>query len=160
MSTPLQLANAYAAFANGGTLWRPHIESKVVHGGESKPVERREIRRVSFDPNLYTQMMSGFQGAIADPKGTAYQAFAGFPLNTIPVAGKTGTAQVKDKGDTSIFVGMFPANGKQYVVAVVMEQAGFGAQSAAPVARRIIESMNGLVPPNAPPVQAIKQGND
>ncbi len=160
VATPLQLANAYATFANGGTLYQPHVEAKIVQDGKSTTTPSHAIRHVSFDPNLYTQMMSGFQGAIADPKGTAYQAFAGFPLNTVPVAGKTGTAQVKDKGDTSIFVGMFSAKGKQYVVAVVMEQAGFGAQSAAPVARRIIELMNAIVPPNAPPVQAIKQGND
>jgi len=160
VATPLQLANAYAAFANDGTLWRPHIEYEVRQDGKATPTPKRAIAHLSFDPTLYGQMMLGFQGAIADPKGTAYQAFQGFPLNTIPVAGKTGTAQIKDKGDTSIFVGMFRANGRQYVVAVVMEQAGFGAQSAAPVARRIIESMNGLVAKNAPPVQAIKQGND
>jgi len=160
VATPLQLANAYAAFANGGTLWRPHIEYEVRHDGKTQTIPSHAIRRLSYDPTLYSQMMAGFQGAIADPKGTAYQAFQGFPLSTIPVAGKTGTAQVTGKGDTSIFVGMFPAHGKQYVVAVVMEQAGFGAQSAAPVARRIIESMNGLVGKNAPAVQAIKNGND
>ena len=158
VATPLQLANAYATFDNGGTLWRPHLEDKVVQGKQSTVVAPHAIRRVSFDPTLYGQMMAGFQGAIADPKGTAYQAFQGFPLSTVPVAGKTGTAQINNKGDTAIFVGMFTAKGKQYVVAVVMEESGFGAQTAAPVARRIIESMNGVA--NPPPVQVIKANHD
>ena len=104
-------------------------------------------------------MLAGFQGAVADQKGTAYAAFQGFPLSTIPVAGKTGTAQVAGKGDTSLFVGMFggtPDHAK-YVVAVVVQQAGFGAQTAAPIARRIIEAMNRLTTPRTPPVVAIKQ---
>jgi penicillin-binding protein 2 len=102
-------------------------------------------------------MLAGFQGALANPKGTAYAAFQGFPFAQVPIAGKTGTAQVAGKGDTSLFVGMFggtPAQPK-YVVAVVVEQAGFGAQTAAPIARRIIEKMTNLP---TPPVQVFNQG--
>jgi penicillin-binding protein 2 len=108
---------------------------------------------------LRSQMLAGFQGVVSDPKGTAYQAFQGFPFSQVPIAGKTGTAQVTGKGDTSLFVGMFggtPAQPK-YVVAVVVEQAGFGAQTAAPIARRIIESMSNLP---TPPVQVFNQGHD
>ena len=158
--TPLQLANAYAVFANGGTLWQPHIE-KAVTTGDGKVVGfvPKVIRRVSFDPATRAAMLAGFQGAIANSKGTAYAAFQGFPLATIPVAGKTGTAQVAGKGDTSLFVGMFGGipDHPKYVVAVVVEQAGFGAQTAAPIARRIIEAMNGLTTPQTPPVVAIQQ---
>jgi penicillin-binding protein 2 len=73
------------------------------------------------------------------------------------VSGKTGTAQVKNKGDTSLFAGMFTAHNTPYVVVVVVEQAGFGAQTAAPIARRIIEAMDGLP---APDVVAIQAGHD
>jgi penicillin-binding protein 2 len=149
--TPLQLANAYATFANGGTLWQPHIEDKVVnsHGKVVKVVRPHAIRTVAIDPALRATMLAGFEGAVdsADPEGTAYQAFLGFPFNDVAVAGKTGTAQVNGKGDTSLFVGMFPANDPKYVAVAVVEQAGFGAQTAAPIVRRIIESMNRLPTP-------------
>ena len=158
--TPLQLANAYAAFANNGTLWHPHLASEVVTaGGKKEPVTPIAIRHITFDPTTRAAMLAGFQGAVANPKGTAYNAFQGFPLGLVPVAGKTGTAQVQGKGDTSLFVAMFGGTIAQpkYVVAVVVEQAGFGAQTAAPIARRIIESMSGLP---TPPVVAIDQGHD
>jgi penicillin-binding protein 2 len=158
--TPLQLANAYAAFANDGTLWHPRLADKIVPpDGKPETFSSKPIRHISLDPTTRAAMLAGFQGAISDPKGTAYQSFQGFPISTIPVAGKTGTAQVAGKGDTSLFVAMFGGtiDRPQYVVAVVVEQAGFGAQTAAPIARRIIETMTGQP---APPVVAIDQGHD
>jgi penicillin-binding protein 2 len=157
--TPLQLANAYAAFANGGTLWHPRIEQKVV-GADGKVLSRakaKAIRRLSLDPNVSAAILAGMQGSVADSKGTAHAAFQGFPLTQFPIAGKTGTAQVNGKGDTSLFVAIFAANGRQYVVVAVVEQAGFGAQTAAPIVRRIIESMTGQTPG---PVQVVAQGHD
>ncbi len=161
VTTPLQLANAYAAFANSGTLWQPHVSDKVTASG-GKVVERyqpKAIRHIGFDPATRAAMLAGFQGALSNPKGTAYAAFQGFPFAQVPIAGKTGTAQVAGKDDTSLFVGMFggtPAN-PRYIVAVVVEQAGFGAQTAAPIARRIIERMTGLP---TPPVVVTEQGHD
>ena len=75
----------------------------------------------------------------------------------VQVAGKTGTAQVAGKGDTSLFAAMWPATAPRYVVVVVVEQAGFGSQTAAPIARRIIEQMNHLP---TPPVEVIDEGHD
>jgi penicillin-binding protein 2 len=157
--TPLQLANAYAAFANGGTLWKPHIEEKVVdaRGKLLSTTKQHAIRHLTFDPNVTATIMAGLQGAVADPKGTANAAFQGFDLAQFPIAGKTGTAQVKGKGDTSIFAAIFTAKGKQYVAVCVVEQAGFGAQTAAPIVRNIIESMNGQHPG---PVHVIDSGHD
>ncbi len=159
--TPLQLANAYAAFANGGTLWHPHIESKVVDPQHKTvtTVQPRAIRQIVFDPNAHAAILAGFQGAVsqAHPEGTAYAAFQGFPLAQFPIAGKTGTAQVKGKGDTSLFAAIFTAHGHQYVVVAVVEQAGFGAQTAAPIVRRVIESMTGQ---RITPVQVSSQGHD
>jgi penicillin-binding protein 2 len=159
--TPLQLANAYAAFANNGRLWHPRLAKEIVSAdGKTKTiVPSKAIRHVDFDPTTRAAMLAGFQGAVANDKGTAHQAFLGFPIDLVPVAGKTGTAQVQNKGDTSLFVAMFGGTISQpkYVVAVVVEQAGFGAQTAAPIARRIIESMTGQP---TPPVVAIDQGHD
>jgi penicillin-binding protein 2 len=59
------------------------------------------------------------------------------------VAGKTGTAQVSGKQDTAVFAAFAPANDPQYVVSVVMEEAGFGGSVAAPVARRVFAGLAG-----------------
>jgi penicillin-binding protein 2 len=83
-------------------------------------------------------------GAVGSPSGTAYSAFTGFPLASFPLAGKTGTAQVVGKQDTSLFCAFGPVNDPRYVVAVVMEESGFGASSAAPVARRIFDGIAGV----------------
>lgn len=160
VATPLQLANAYAAFANDGTLWHPRIEDKI-ENPEHKvivQVQSKAIRRLNFDPNVRSSILAGFQGAVDQSKGTAFDAFAGFPLNQFPIAGKTGTAQVKGKGDTSLFAAIFSAHGHQYVVVAVVEQAGFGAQTAAPIVRRVIEAMTGQHPTG--PVHVVTQGHD
>jgi penicillin-binding protein 2 len=159
--TPLQLANAYAAFANNGTLWQPHVEKQVTDSNHRTigTFGRKARRHLTLDPATRAAMLAGFTGAIADDKGTAHSAFQGFPLEQVPVSGKTGTAQVANKGDTSLFVGMFggtPEN-PRYIVAVVVEQAGFGSQTAAPIARRIIEKMSGLP---TPPVVVTEEGHD
>jgi penicillin-binding protein 2 len=83
---------------------------------------------------------------VSDPDGTAFGAFAGFPLNRFPVAGKTGTAEVFGKQDTALFSAFAPADNPQYVVTVVMEESGFGAAAAAPVARRVLEGLAGGAP--------------
>jgi penicillin-binding protein 2 len=72
-------------------------------------------------------------------------AFAGFPLDKVLVGGKTGTAEVFGKQDTSWFASWAPADGPaKYVVVAMIEQAGLGAQAAAPVARAIYEGIYGL----------------
>ncbi len=146
--TPMQLTNAYAAFANGGTLYSPRMASTVldVNRNVVRQVEPRVLRTVDI-PAAYRQpLLKGFEGAIAHPDGTAVGAFTGFPLATFPVAGKTGTAQVSGKQDFALFTAFAPAGAPGYVVTVVMEEAGFGAQAAAPVARRILEGPAGVAP--------------
>jgi penicillin-binding protein 2 len=79
--------------------------------------------------------------------GTARTPFLGFPLSEIPVAGKTGTAfRGLDYQDTSWFAAMVPANDPKYVVVAMVEQAGFGSDVAAPLVRRMIETMYGIEP--------------
>ena len=144
--TPLELANAYAAFANGGTLYQPRIAAVVL--AQNKRVVRtlapRPLRTIDLPDSLRGPILQGLVGVTSDPKGTAAGAFAGF--RAFPVAGKTGTAQVFGKQDTALFVSFAPATNPQYVMAVVMEESGFGGAAAAPVARRIYEGLAGQPP--------------
>lgn len=144
--TPLQLANAYAAFANGGTVYEPRLADRVVDvdGDVVEEVPSRVLRRIPIDPAARLAIMAGLQRSLTDDRGTAAQAFAGFPLDVVPVAGKTGTAQVSGRGDTSLFAAIVPANDPQYVVVAVVEEAGFGSRVAAPVARQVIEALYDL----------------
>ncbi|MDQ1383530.1 MAG: penicillin-binding protein 2 [Actinomycetota bacterium] len=148
--TPLQLVNAYACFANAtanggkGTLWTPHVGQSVSNPVTRKAVESytpKAIGNVTIDPYVLSQISAGFNGVISDPKGTAYEAFKGLP---VAVAGKTGTAQIPGKGPTSLFASYFPVDNPRYAVVAVVEQAGHGAQIAAPVVRQVIESMRNL----------------
>jgi penicillin-binding protein 2 len=165
LATPLQLADAYAAFANGGTLFQPQLASRIIDPDNHKIVKTiapKVTRHIAIDPQLRSALMDGFVGAVSDPTGTAYDAFKGFPLAQYPVAGKTGTAEVVmnkagELSDTSVFVGMVPANNPKYVVVSLVEQAGFGAAISAPIVRRVIESLMGLPTPN---LAAPATGND
>ncbi len=142
--TPIQMATAYEALANGGTRYSPRLADEV------RDVTGKLVR--SLDPITSgtlviperATLMSGFAGVIEDPKGTAVQAFAGFPKGL--AAGKTGTAQVAGKQNTSWFVGMTPAENPKYIVLAVVEEGGYGAQTAAPIVRAIMDHLNGLPP--------------
>ena len=78
--------------------------------------------------------------------GTATRAFAGFPLDQFPVAGKTGTAQVDNKADTAVFAAFGPLPAPQYAISVVLEESGFGGTAAAPVARALFDGLSGTRP--------------
>jgi penicillin-binding protein 2 len=99
-------------------------------------------RTVDMSTDVSDPILAGLRGVVNDGDGTANPAFRGFPVAEFPVAGKTGTAQVWKKHDTALFVA-FGGPENRYVVAVVLEQAGFGGQAAAPVARRIFEGIAG-----------------
>ncbi|MEO6121362.1 MAG: penicillin-binding protein 2 [Acidimicrobiales bacterium] len=146
--TPLQLANAYASFANGGTVYTPRLVAKVVRadGGSVREVAAEAAGQVAIAPAQRAPILQGLQGAVADEAGTAFFAFAGFPLDSFAVAGKTGTAQVSRRQDTSLFAAFAPAAAPQFAIAVVMEESGFGASAAAPVARRVFDVLSGREP--------------
>ena len=146
--TPLQLAVSYAALANGGTVLEPRIAARVLDGDGNAVREEapKTIANVDLPAPMRQALVDGLVGVVAREEGTAAGAFAGFPIRDFPVAAKTGTAQVRGKQDTALFVAFAPANDPQYVVAVVMEEAGFGGSAAAPVARRILEGIAGQPP--------------
>ena len=155
--TPLQLANAYATFANGGTVFKPRVAARVITpGGETvREVRPSPVRHVPLPPALRGPIVEGLSGAVADPQGTAAGAFAGFPLDVLPVAGKTGTAQVVGKNDTAVFAAFAPAHAPQYALSVIMEESGFGGAAAAPVARRVFEGLAGRPPEPVRPAGAV-----
>ena len=141
--TPLQLANAYATFTNGGAVYAPHVGQAVLgpDGQEIRRIDPKVVRRADIPAAVHDPLQTGFRGVVNDPRGTAFGAFAGFPLSAFPVAGKTGTAEVAGKQDTSLFTAYAPADNARYVVTVVMEESGLGASAAAPVARRVFEGI-------------------
>lgn len=143
VATPLQLANAYATFANGGTLYAPRVGGEVLdpEGRVLRRIEPRVLQRTDIPASSREPMMTGLRNVVASPEGTGFAAFNGFPLARLPVAAKTGTAQVSGKQDTSLFAAFVPANTPEYAVAVVVEEAGPGAAAAAPVARALIDRL-------------------
>ncbi len=160
LATPLQVANAYAAFANGGTLYRPSLVLKVTAPGQpDKLIEAfrpRVIRTLQFPPGSREAMLAGFAGVTTDPQGTATPAFADFNP-AFAVAGKTGTAQTgKDaktnlpRPDNSLFAGFGPALAPQYLGVTVIEGGGFGSDAAAPVVRNILEPISNATVPQVP----------
>ena len=142
--TPLQLANAYAALANGGTLWEPRVGRAIVapDGTVVRKIDPVKAGRLPVSGRV----LSYTRAALADvPKnGTAAGAFAGFDFDKVAVAGKTGTAEVYGKEDTSWFASFAPAKRPRYAVVVMVSQAGTGGSVAAPAVREIYEGIYGL----------------
>lgn len=154
--TVLQLADAYSAFANGGTLYRPRIASRILSPAGKvvkrfKPVVRRHI---TLSATTRQTMLAGFEGVITNPLGTAYQTFIGYNYAKYPIAGKTGTSQVTGKQNTAVFVAMAPNVNTQYVMAILVQQGGYGSGGAAPVARLMLHWIH--THPPLPPVSAPK----
>ena len=142
LTTPLQMAYLYAGIADGGKFIRPHLmkalEDEDGHVLESSKVETvSELPASPQDINQVSQALTG----VVQGKGTAAATFKGFPLAQIPVAGKTGTSEVVGKQPTAWFCCYAPAGAPKYVVAVAIEEGGHGGESAAPVARRILEGI-------------------
>ncbi len=135
--TPLQLANAYATFANGGTRYVPRIANGIVNdqGKLVKYFPPKVVTHVIVPPVDRAAMIRGFEGAIQ--YGTGGQTFAGFPLSQFPLAGKTGTASVVGQAPDSLFVAWGPVNNPKYVISAVVTGGGFGAVGAAPMVRSL-----------------------
>ncbi len=152
--TPLQLANLYAAIANGGTLYRPQIIDRI--GSVNEPPEevwRSEvISHLPVSPENLASIRAGLRGVISHPRGTAGFVFRGFPID---VAGKTGTAESGSGGGPHAWFAAFaPFDDPEIVVVVFLENGGQGSYRAAPLARNVLEAYYGVpltTPPDAPP---------
>src|SRR5439155_7229648 len=142
--TPLQLATGYSAIANGGTVYVPHVglEIRRPDGHLVRRIRPTRAGRLPFSKNDLAFIRQALTNVPAT--GTAASAFRGFPLSQVPVAGKTGTAEVNPHQPDSWFAAMAPANDPKYVIVCIVEQGGHGSTTAAPVVRNILEGLFGL----------------
>lgn len=155
-TTPIQLAMAYAALANGGTLYAPRLVDRITtrDGRLVSDFEPQVVRDLEIDPTHLAYIRDGLFRAVNDEeRGTAGgAAFEGATLDGGAVAGKTGTAQVRSleagyarrdlkrfrHRDHAWFAGYAPADSPRLVVVVFLEHGGSGGKDAAPVAGEII----------------------
>lgn len=168
--TMLQLANATAILANGGARTRPHLvrEVKDVETKESQQVVKDPPQSMGFKPEdieVIRQAMIGVNLA-----GTSAASFASASYTS---AGKTGTAQVftikqnekynagkidERLRDHALFIAFAPAENPKVALAMVVENAGFGAQSAAPIARRVFDFVLMGMYPSQEDLEAVQKG--
>jgi penicillin-binding protein 2 len=141
LTTPLQMAQVFAAVASGGPTFVPQVADAFVDPvtGAVEDLAPQPGRTVPLDPRVGAVLRDSLEAVVTE--GTAVEAFAGFPLAQWPVAGKTGTAEMAAGNDTSWFVSYAPAGSPRYVVAVAVTQAGLGSEAAVPIARLIHDEL-------------------
>ena len=148
--TPIQLAQATAAIANNGVMYRPHLVKYIenINTGERTPIEPQPLRSLPLKQANLDVIRQALVGV--NKEGTGARAFAGA---SYAAAGKTGTAQVfslkgaeykasaikKELRDHALFIAFAPADKPTIALAVLVENGGFGAQSAAPIARMVLD---------------------
>jgi penicillin-binding protein 2 len=140
LSNPLQMAVAYSAIANGGKVLRPRLGLRIedATGRALQQLDAPTARRAKLSDENRQAILEGIFGAANLPGGTSTPVFEGFP---VPIAGKTGTAEHTGKADQSWYVALAPYPNPRYVVAVTDEAGGFGADTAAPMARLILAEL-------------------
>jgi len=138
-TNPLQMAVAYATLANGGTVPTPHLALGVedAAGRVLKEFEPKARRHVRIDAESRQVILDGLHEAAQAPGGTSYPIFSSFPIE---VAGKTGTAERVGHANQSWYIVLAPYPNPRIVTAVTVEEGGFGAESAAPAAKTILEA--------------------
>lgn len=154
LTTPLQLAQAYSALANGGTRWRPHLVRRIElsDGSVVKEFLPEKMGALELHPQTMEILHRGLWGVVNEPGGTGAAA----RVANADVCGKTGTSQViglpqNDKArrqkkiaafhkDHALFVCYAPMKNAEIAIAVVAENAGGGGAVAAPIARKIMSA--------------------
>jgi penicillin-binding protein 2 len=155
--TLVQLAMAYAAIANGGTLYVPQVVERITtpDGATLEELEPRVRRRVHVDPENLARIVDGLYGVVNDPDGTAFAARID---DGIAIAGKTGTAQltgrIRLESDIARdeyhrrahawFAGFAPVEHPELAIVVLVEHGGPGGRIAAPIAIQILQEFLGV----------------
>ncbi len=150
--SPLQLVRGVAAIADGGNLRRPHLAVAQRAGFDApwQPLPQSPPARISDHPSNVKVIQEGMEMTTGG-SGTAARVFRGAPYRS---AGKTGTAQVVNRGATAVdprslplwkrhralYIGYAPAEAPTIAVAVAVEGGGFGADTAAPIVRKVFEA--------------------
>ncbi|HYI15282.1 MAG TPA: penicillin-binding protein 2 [Thermomicrobiales bacterium] len=147
VATPLQMANVYAAIANGGTLYQPHLlldivklDGTVVQSGEVK-----ENGKLPLTAEQVGWLQSALHDVVNAPNGTAVEPFQGIAQ---AVSGKTGTEETGTdaQGTNAWFAAYTPSDGAAMANIVFVEKGSAGSKAAAPVSRRIIDAWYTLNP--------------
>ncbi|MFC5281911.1 penicillin-binding protein 2 [Pedobacter alpinus] len=132
--TPVQMANVMAIVANRGFYYKPHLIKAI---GEKKIIKEEYTKKNSagIDLKYFDAVIEGMSRVVNAPNGTAYNA----KINNIEICGKTGTVQNPHGEDHSVFVAFAPRINPKIAIAVVVENAGYGATWSAPIASLMIE---------------------
>lgn len=154
MVTPLQLARAYAALSNGGTLYAPRVAKAIVDPDgrlvrRIKPVVQGHVKSKKSALQYVDTALQG-----TPVSGTLAWRFGGFPLDKVKVRGKTGSAEVYGKQSTS-WVATYT---KDYVVVMMVTQAGTGSGTSGPAVRKIWEALYGISGESVDPDKAVIDG--
>ena len=139
--SPLQMVRMISVFANNGTLVNPYIV-KAVDGKDLSVYHAKQSSKVGIKPATMESVREGMREVILDPAGTA----SVLATLTVPVVGKTGTAQVPPGLPHGWFVGYFPYKNPRYAICVFLEHGGSG-YAATVVTKQIIDEMvkDGLI---------------
>lgn len=145
LTDPLQMAVAYSALANAytheGHGWapRPHLGMEIddSRGALVQALKFPPLRDVNLKYEYVSDVMQGIHEAASQPGGTSADVWAGWNQEQHPVFGKTGTAQHEGKEDQSWYMCYIGDRSRPIVIATTVEQGGFGAETAAPIARLI-----------------------
>ena len=134
-TTPLQMANMTAAIANRGFYYIPHIVKSIAKQEEISP-EYVLKHSISIDSVHFETVIKGMEAAVNGGEGATARIAS---IDSIIVCGKTGTAQNPHGEDHSVFIAFAPKDNPKIALAVYVENAGFGATYAAPIASLLIE---------------------
>ena len=135
--TPLQAAMVMGEIAANGKRYQPHLVQRIVdvHGNTVREFQPKLLSELDVSPSVIRNVQEGLHSVTKI--GTAAGVFAGFPID---IAGKTGTAENSQGRDHGWFVAYGPYVNPNIVIAVIVEQGGFGSMSAVPIGRRILEA--------------------
>lgn len=156
--TPLQMAMAYAAIANGGTVYEPRVVKAIMNadGSVAEKIEPKVKNKLPISTETLKYIQKSLETTTIS--GTGAPPFIGFPLSRIPVATKTGTGEVLGKQSTSWFASYAPADNPQYAVVLMVAQGGTGSGTSAPSVRRIYEELFGIRGSTIDPATSILEG--
>jgi penicillin-binding protein 2 len=143
LTDPLQMAVAYSTLANAymhggyGTVVRPHLGMEIddAQGRVVQVLPYPAARHVHLNDEDLSLVMEGIHDAASEPGGTSADVWAGWDQAQHPVFGKTGTAEHVGKEDQSWYMCYVADPNRPIVIAATVEQGGFGAETAAPIAR-------------------------
>jgi penicillin-binding protein 2 len=132
--TPLQMANVMAIVANRGFFYKPHLIKAI---GDKKVIKDEFLKKnnAGIDSSYFDVVIDGMSAVVNQPSGTAWYS----RIPEIEMCGKTGTVQNPHGKDHSVFVAFAPRDNPKIAIAVVVENAGFGATWSAPIASLMVE---------------------